>query len=40
LKATEHEVKHAGKSNKDEEVSLSLNLTWWRRKSERKKMSL
>jgi hypothetical protein len=33
-------VEHAGKSNKDEEVSLSLNLAWWRRKSERKEMSL
>jgi hypothetical protein len=40
LRATEQEVKHAGKSNKDEEVSLSLNLAWWRRKSERKEMSL
>jgi hypothetical protein len=40
LRAAEQEVEHAGKSNKDEEVSLSLNLAWWRRKSERKEMSL
>jgi hypothetical protein len=40
LRAAEQEMEHAGKSNKDEEVSLSLNLAWWRRKSERKEMSL
>jgi hypothetical protein len=40
LRAAEQEVEHAGKSNKDEEVSLSLNLAWWRRKSESKEMSL
>ncbi len=39
LRAAEQEVEHAGKSKKDEEVSLSLNLAWWR-KRERKEMSL
>jgi transcription elongation regulator 1 len=40
LRAAEQEVEHAGKSKKDEEVSLSLNLAWCRRKNERKEMSL
>jgi len=40
LRAAEQEVEHAGKSKKDEEVSLSLNLAWCRRKNKRKEMSL